>query len=358
MKITAVVMAGGSGERFWPLSKKNRPKQFLPILGDQSMIHQTVERLKDLMRPEDIHIVTLQEYKPLVMEQLPQIDEDKILVEPCGKDTSAAVGLAAVKISRSDPSTVMVMLPSDHYIADTGRFLSTLKAAAEAASGGVYAVTLGIPPMRPETGYGYILKGEPYSEINGLKVHRAAGFAEKPSYDKAVEYVKSGDYFWNSGIFVWRVDLLLRLISIHLPKMYAGLKAIETAPEDAREGVTKLVYATFPKISVDYGILERARDILVIRGDFGWDDVGSWTSLERIDRSKKEDGSIVRARGAFLDTSDNIIISPHRVVAAMGVSGLIVVDDGQNLLICSKDSAQEIKKLIFSLQKAGLEESV
>lgn len=235
MKIAAVVMAGGCRERFWPLSKKSLPKQFLSILGHSSMLKQTVDRLEGLVCPEDIYIVTLNEYKAIVLDQIPWICEDNILVEPCGRDTAAAVGLAAVEIARRFPGAVMVMLPSDHFISDTENFIVTLKATAEAASKGDQAVTLGIPPLSPETGYGYILKGDFYREFNGLKAHKAVKFTEKPAHEKAVEYVNSGNYFWNSGIFIWRVDLIRRLISIHLPELEEGLKAIQSAPDDTKK---------------------------------------------------------------------------------------------------------------------------
>lgn len=351
-------MAGGSGERFWPLSKKGCPKQFLSLLGGSSLLRQTADRLQGLVRQEDIYIVTLREYKAMVMEHIPWIDENNILAEPFGRDTAAAAGIAAVEISRQSPDAIMIMLPADHYIANQKEFRNALKAAADAASTGESVVTVGIPPSRPETGYGYIQMGAFDRELAGLSVHRAVKFTEKPLFDKALEFVESGNYLWNSGIFIWRVDLIRRLIDLHLPVLSEGLKKIESSSLKEKEHEIEKVYQRLPKISVDYGILEKINNILVIRSNFGWDDVGSWTALKRIDPAVSGEGNVIRAKGTFLNTKNSIIISPHRIVAAMGISDIILVDDGRNLLICGKEQSQEIKRLIQSLHEAGFLDSL
>ena len=358
MRIFAAVMAGGSGERFWPLSRRNHPKQFLSILGGRSIINQTVSRLEQLVRREDIFIVTVREYRDLVAKHLPWINKDQLLIEPCCRDTSAGVALAAAEIHRRDPRGVMIMLPSDHYIADRDLYVRTLAAAASAASGGRHVATIGITPTRPDTGFGYILKGEVHSVIDSHTVHRALRFTEKPCLEKAVAFVDSGNYFWNSGIFVWRVDLIRQLISTFLPGLAEGFRKFEEAPEKEKERVLGEVYQALPKISVDYGILEKVEYIPVIRGDFGWDDVGSWPALHRVSPSLCGEGNVIQARGVFLNTRDSIIVSPRRVVAAMGISGLVVVEDGQNLLICGKNEAQDMKRLLQALQEEGFEESL
>lgn len=358
MSIYAAVMAGGSGERFWPLSKKNHPKQFLSIIGGSSIISQTVDRLKGLVPPEKIYIVTHEKYRDEVARHIPCIRKEMILTEPCGKDTAAAVALAASEIYGRNPRAIMIMLPSDHYIADRDLYVQTLAAAASAASGGSHVVTVGIPPARPETGFGYILKGEKSGIAGGLTVHRAVKFTEKPSLERAIEFIESGKYFWNSGIFVWRVDLIRRHIRSYLPELARGMEKIEAAREEDRQRVLCEIYQGLPKISVDYGILERINEILVIRGDFGWDDIGSWPALQRVYPSLGGDANVIQARGVFLNTRNSIIISPHRVVASMGISDLVVVDDGQNLLICGKNQAQEMKRLLQTLQEEGFEESL
>lgn len=357
MKVLAVLMAGGSGERFWPLSKKNNPKQFLSIIGTSSMLQQTVKRLEGFVTPEDTYIVTLKEYKTKVIAQLPGIPEDNILEEPYGRDTAAAVGLATINVSRKDPGAVMVMLPTDHFISNAKQFLITLKATVAAASKGNHIVTVGIPPERPETGYGYIQKGNLH-EVIELPVFKAIKFIEKPSLERALSFVNNGNYFWNSGIFVWRVDLIRHLIDVHLPELGKGLKIIENVSNKEKSSVISNIYSSLPNHSIDYGILEKVKDILVIEGAFGWDDVGSWTALERLHPLIKENGNVIKARGVFLDTQNTTIVSQHRVVATMGVMNLIIVDDGHHLLICDKNHVQKIKKLTDSLKRDGFEDSL
>lgn len=357
MKVVAVIMAGGSGERFWPLSKKSNPKQFLAILDNRTMLQKTVERLNGFLVPEEIHIITLSDYKTKVIKQLPGIPEENILEEPYSKDTAAAIGLAAASIYRKYPDAVMVILPADHYISDTKQFLLTLQTAVATASKGDYIVTLGITPVRPETGYGYILKGSLH-EVIGLPVFKASSFTEKPSLERALYFVNRGDYYWNSGIFICRVNLIRHLIDIHLPELAKGLKIIEKVSSKEESMILKNIYSELPSISIDYGILEKTNNILVIEGDFGWDDVGSWTALERICHLRKNNSNIIKARGVFLDTQNTTIISLHGIVATLGISDLIIVDDGQNLLICDKKHVPGIKKLIESLKKGGFDNSL
>lgn len=285
MKITAVVMAGGSGKRFWPLSRKNRPKQFLPIPGPRTMLQQAVRRLEEFIPQADIHIITLDRLAPLVAEQLPGIPRDNILAEPLQKNTAAAVGMASTVISHKNPGAVMIVLPSDHYIADERSFARTLKAAAVIAAAGSQIVTIGIPPSAPETGYGYIHIGGLLKEVDGLPVWEALEFIEKPPSEKAAEFCASGDYFWNSGIFIWRVDLIRQLIATHMPGLEKGLREIESAPGSTRQQVVEEVYRSLPGISIDCGVLEKCRDILVIPGQFGGTTSGHgrpWRELSHI----------------------------------------------------------------------------
>jgi len=379
----AAIMAGGTGQRFWPLSRRDRPKQFLALVGERTMLQLTVDRLAGLVPPENILVITGDAYLETVYEQLPEIPRENVVAEPCGRDTAAAVGLAALHVRHRDPAGVMVVLPADHYIADVARFQAVLRAGVDYAAGGEWLVTMGITPTRPDTGYGYICRGEPAAVCGGVPAWRVARFTEKPAPETARRFLADGRYLWNSGMFVWRADLIIRLIAEHLPELAAGLAEIagalagtpggasgarcgaaDGAPPGGEGGayidyIKKLarVYPRLPKVSVDYGIMEKADNVLVLPGDFGWDDVGSWPALERC-RETAEDGNVIEAQGVFLETSDSIIHAPGRLVATLGVTGLVVVDDGECLLVCSKERAGELKRLTAALKEAGLEHAL
>jgi len=320
------------------------------------MLQLTVERAEGLVDINDIYIIAGAEFKEIIFKQVPHLPEDNVIIEPFGRDTTAAVGLAALVIRQKNPSDVMIVLPADHYINDVPRFQEVLKSAVVVAGRGDEIVTLGIAPHRPETGYGYICQGELFDTVAGIPVYRVVRFLEKPNYTLALEFLSRGDYLWNSGMFIWRVDLISKLIDIHAPLLAEGLKRIEAEFGTERySGVLEEVYADLPKISVDYGILERVNNVLVIRGDFGWDDIGSWTALERY--SDKDDrGNVLDGRGVLLDTSDTYVYSPDKTVAIVGVEDLIVVNESDCLLICHRDRAQEIKKAVQALRDKGYED--
>lgn len=353
----AVILAGGKGERFWPYSREACPKQFLKLTGPRTMLQQTVDRLEGLVDPEAVFIITGASYAGLVREQLPGIPEENIIGEPCGRDTAAAVGLGALYVGRRDPEGVMMVLPADHHIEDVGRFRQVISGAAAAAARGEHLVTLGIEPNRPETGYGYIRRGGLHGSFNGVPAYTAERFTEKPDLELAKKFLARGNYLWNSGMFIWRADLIKRLIAEFLPELDQGLRAVEQALDSGgARRVIEEVYPGLPKISVDYGIMERAGNVLVMPGDFGWDDVGSWTALER-HREKDAMNNVLEARGVFLDTR-NCLVSSSRTVATLGVENLIIVDNGESLLVCSKDRAQEIKRVVRALKEAGYKELV
>lgn len=352
----AVIMAGGRGERFWPRSRVSTPKQFLNLVGDKTMLQLTVERVADLVGISGTYIVAGSDFKEIIMEQVPQLPQENFISEPCGRDTAAAIGLAALVLERKDPRQVMIVLPADHYITEVPRFQKVLKSAVAAAWRGEDIVTLGISPNRPETGYGYIFQGELYDTFAGTPAYRVARFLEKPDYAKAVRFLSSGNYLWNSGMFIWRVDLLRQLIEEHIPQLAQGLHRIGQAMgTEQYPAVLEKVYARLPKISVDYGILEKAEKVLVLRGDFGWDDIGSWTALERY-AEKDERGNVMEGRGVLLDTNDTFIYSPGKTVGVIGVENLIVVNDRDSFLVCHKERAQEIKKVVQALKDKGLDE--
>lgn len=350
-----VIMAGGRGERFWPRSRMSRPKQFLNLVGDKSMLQLTVERVESIFGVSNVYVVTGSEFEKMVVRQVPHLPEENIIIEPFGRDTAAAIGLAATVLGRRNPHEVMIVLPADHYITNTTRFQEALMSAVAAARQGNEIVTLGITPHRPETGYGYIHRGEMLDTFGGIPVYRVRRFLEKPDYERALEFVTNGDFLWNSGIFVWRIDLILRLIEEHLPRLAAGLKKIaEGLATGHYLKVLKKVYFELPKISVDYGILEKAGNVLVIPGNFGWDDIGSWTALDRY-ADKDDSGNILRGKGVLLDTAGTSVFS-NKTVALIGVEDLIVVSDHDSLLICHKSRAQEIKKVVQALRDKGLDD--
>jgi mannose-1-phosphate guanylyltransferase len=349
-------MAGGRGERFWPKSRQDLPKQFLRLLGDRTMLQRTVSRLRQLVEPEQIYIVTGKVYYDIVRDQVPEVPAENLILEPVGRDTAAAIGLSAVTISRRDPDGVMIILPADHYIADEERFCKVLESAVAVAAPGNALVTLGITPNRPETGFGYIARGRLYDTIEGNPAYLVDRFAEKPDYERALEYLASGNYYWNSGIFVWKADMILHEIEQRLPELHAGLQQIAGAFGTGDYSSTLLkIFTGLPKISIDYGVMEKAGNVVVLPGNFGWDDVGSWTALESY-KEKDEQGNCLEGRGVLVDTKNTLVFTSDKVVATLGVENLIVVESRDSILICHKEHAQEIKKVINALQEQGYKE--
>lgn len=348
MKITALIMAGGRGERFWPKSRKKLPKQFLSLTDDgKTMIQLTVERILPLVQMEDIYISTNKDYKPLVLEQLPEIPEENILCEPIGRNTAPCIGLGAVHISHKYEDAIMLVLASDHLIKYNSMFLNILKDAAETAKENNNLVTIGITPDYPETGYGYI-KFNP--EVSNKRTFMVDRFVEKPSLEVAKEYLATEEYLWNSGMFVWKVSSILQKIQQFMPETYQGLMkikaSIKTANEDA---VLNREFHNFPSISIDYGVMEKSKDIFVVPGTFGWDDVGSWLSVERI-RKSNEYGNVVNGNVITVDSRDCVIEAGKKLIATVGIKDLIIVDTEDATLICDKESAGDIKKVLENLK--------
>ena len=351
MKLTAVIMAGGKGERFWPKSRSNYPKQFLSLTSDgKTMIQLTAERLLPLVSYEDMVIVTNKSYVKLVKEQLPDIPEDNILAEPVAKNTAPAIGLAAALIQQKYDDAVMIVLPSDHIIKQNQMFIDTLKTAVNVAEEGENLVTIGITPTYPETGYGYINYGKAnYSEKHS-NVYEVQRFVEKPSIEKAKEYLESGNYIWNSGMFVWKASTIIEKFKQLLPETYRGLIDIKNSMGKSDFG--DVLYDNFSKFkseSIDYGVMERSDNIYTLPGTFGWDDVGSWLALERITKTN-EYGNSVTGNVITIDSKNSIISGTDKLIATVGIEDLIIVDTDDALLICSKESTQDVKKVIENLK--------
>lgn len=356
MKTTALIMAGGRGERFWPKSRKNLPKQFLSLTDDgKTMIQLTVERILPLVNMEDIYIATNKDYKELVQKQLPDLPEQNILCEPVGRNTAPCIGLGAVHISRKYEDAVMFVLPSDHLIKFTNMFLTTLREASEVAEKGENLVTIGITPDYPETGYGYIKFDPRTTEGRAYRVER---FVEKPNLEVAKEYLASGEYLWNSGMFTWKVSTILRNMEKFMPGVYGGLMKIRAAiGTDEEETVLEKEFHDMESQSIDYGIMEKADHIFTIPGTFGWDDVGSWLAVERI-RKTNESGNVVDGNIITINTHNCIIQGGKKLIATVGLEDLIVVDTNDATLICAKDSAGDIKKVLENLKICNRDEYI
>jgi len=356
MKITALIMAGGRGERFWPKSRKNLPKQFLSLTGDgKTMIQLTVERILPLVAMDDIYIATNKDYKHLVQEQLPDIPEANILCEPIGRNTAPCIGLGAVHIAKKYEDAVMMVLPSDHLIKYNQMFVNTLKQGAAIAEKGANLVTIGITPDYPETGYGYI-KFIP-EETDGI-AYAVDRFVEKPSLEVAKEYLSTEQYLWNSGMFLWKVSTILDNLKKYMPSIYSGLLKIQQAiGTDEQDSVLESEFFAFPSESIDYGIMEKAKNIYILPGTFGWDDVGSWLAVGRI-RKSNEHGNVVSGNVITVGTENCIIEGGNKLIATVGVEDLIIVDTADATLICDKNSAGDIKKVLENLKICNRDEYI
>lgn len=354
MKKTALIMAGGRGERFWPKSRKSLPKQFLSLTDDgRTMIQLTVERIRPLIDLEDIYISTNRAYRGLVMEQLPGIPPENILCEPVGRNTAPCIGLGAVHIAKKYEDAVMMVLPSDHLIKYNQMFLNALKDGGSIAEKGKNLVTIGITPDYPETGYGYIKFLPQQADGNAYAVDR---FVEKPDMETAKEYLESEEYLWNSGMFIWKVSTILDNMKSMLPDLHQGLLNIaEAIGTDKQEMVLEKVFPELESVSIDYGVMEKAENIFILPGVFGWDDVGSWLAVERIQKSN-ESGNVVTGNIITINSKNNIIQGGKKLIAAVGLENLIIVDTEDATLICDKGSTPDIKLVLENLKICNREE--
>ena len=345
-----VVMAGGGGVRFWPLSRVCLPKQFLTLSGQDAMINETVTRAASLFSPGSTYIVTGKNQQA-AMERvlLSDIPKQNILYEPEPKNTAPCILYAALHIQKKHGDGVMCVFSADHHITDTAAFLRVLNTAIQAAESGK-AVTIGIKPTFPSIGYGYIKRGEKDGDTGAYQLDK---FVEKPDADTARRYVDSGAYFWNSGMFVWKVSAVIDLYKRYLPDMYAVFMAEWdrfAAPDE--ECAVGALYPKLNSISVDYGIMEHVRDALVVSGDFGWSDIGSWDTLGDV-VAPDALGNVVKGTFTGIDAGSNIIYAKDKLVTAVGVSNLIIIDTGDALLVCARDRAQEVKNLVDKLKENG-----
>ena len=325
----AVILSGGSGERFWPLSTPDHPKQFLSVFGGKSLLRQSVERLKGLLPIENILVVTGKALAKATYKELPELPRRNIILEPCRRDTAAAVAMACTEVEkRGGKNAVAAILTADHLMRKEKAFRRILALAADAAAKSDDIVTMGVKPTYPATGFGYIKVGKPCG-----KVFRAEKFVEKPNEATAKKYLKNGRYVWNAGMFVWKVSTMKAALAKFAPQLV---------------GITPADYASIPKISFDYAVMEKVDNVLVTSGDFGWDDVGTWTAA---DRHLKTDGrkNAIRGGVTLLDCGNTVAIAEGASIAALGVKDIVIVTTKDSVLVASKDRVQDLKKLLATI---------
>ena len=349
----AVIMAGGKGARFWPRNRERMPKPLLDISSERTMIRETVDRIRPLVPAERTLIVTGKSHAAELVRQLPEIPPENILIEPVGRNTAPCIGLAALHILRRVPDAVMLVLPSDHRIGDETAFRKVLQEAVVEVDRGNPLVTIGIRTTeRPETGYGYIEKGDPLPNRGDAGTSGVRAIREKPSREQAAEFIRRGD-LWNSGMFVWKASTIMNAIERFLPDLHRGLLQIrEALGTDREEGVVESIYAGLKSVSIDYGVMEKAKNVLVVPGAFDWSDLGSWDALWEVSE-KDENGNVVRGEFIAIDAADSLIQSAGKLVALVGVKDLLVVETKDVLLVCRRGRSQDVRKIVETLEKKG-----
>jgi mannose-1-phosphate guanylyltransferase/mannose-6-phosphate isomerase len=356
--VYAVILAGGSGTRFWPLSRETCPKQMLQIVGEDTLLRQTLKRINGLVPPQNIWLVTTEDMALDIRFHLESLGElakrFKFIKEPIGRNTAPAIGLAAIYLNHLFPQSVMIVMPSDHAIPDRERFLNDLELAIQGARED-HLVTFGIKPTRPETGYGYI-KVENTSSIGREGLRGVECFVEKPDLETAKKYLFNGSYYWNSGIFIWKTSKILSEIKKYLPDLYKGLKGIGSLLfEPNQPNKLNELYSHLEPISIDYGIMERSQDVLMVPATFQWSDLGSWSALDEI-VEKDEAGNIFKGNAIDIGSQNSTIYADKRIVATIGLKDMVVIDTPDATLITPKEKVQEVRKIVEALKQNGREE--
>lgn len=351
-----LIMAGGTGTRIWPLSRRVFPKQALKLVGDRTLIQHAVDRLTPEFPAERIFVITREEHVPPLSAQVPELPAENFIVEPEGRGTAPAIALAAIHLHKQDPGAIMAVLTADHFMNDVVGFRQALAAAEEVAKDG-HLVTLGIKPTFPSTGFGYIQQGEYLRSEGQFEVYRADRFTEKPGPEEAQQLFDSGVYSWNSGMFVWRVDRILEEFERQMPDFYAKLQAVAEVVESPEyEDVLGRIWPTVEKETIDYGVMEGAEGVAVIPVDIGWSDVGSWASLLDILPTDEQGNTVVGDQHVGIDTSDTLVFGDRRTIATIGLEGLVIVDTEDALLICTKEREQDVRAMVKLLEARGRED--
>ncbi len=355
--IHVVIMAGGVGQRLWPMSRKKSPKQLLSLITENSLLQDTVERVSGRVKGSEILIITNESHVAAIREQVPDVPSENIVGEPVGRGSAAAIALAAVMIEQKDPDGIMVVLSADHVISPTDRFWRAIEAAAETVGRDRESlVTLGIVPDFPATGFGYIHRGEPVHEHEGIAVYEVRRFVEKPDIHHATGYFQSGEYYWNGGMFIWHVGTIMKWFGRLMPDLHRAAREIKKAlggPNPAQ--VIAEQYDIIRPETIDYGVMEKAENIKVVEAAFQWDDVGSWQGLEKW-RERDEHGNIVAADHVGLDTHNCIIMGRGQLIATIGLDDIVVVRTDDAILICQKERSQEVRDIVKILKERKMEE--
>ncbi len=349
--IYAAILAGGRGERLWPKSRIKTPKHLLPIVGKKTMIQQTVDRLDGFIKKENIYVITDEVQKEIILQQIPDLSPDNVIAEPFGRNTAACVALAATYIVKKNPDVVMISFHSDHVIKEVDIFQRILKDCCTVAEKFDGLVTIGIAPDKPDTGYGYIHVDEQLKCDCKTPFWKVESFKEKPDWETAKRYFESGEYFWNSGIFIWKVSIIFEAMKKYMPELHSGcLEIMEAIGTTQEKKIIEKVYSGLEKIPIDTGVMEKADNVYVAKGEFTWDDVGTWASIEN-HFDADENGNVVLGAHLGIDTKNCIFVGgDDSLIASIGVSDIIVVRTDDAVLICPKNRAQDVKKLVAKLK--------
>lgn len=357
----AVILSGGSGTRFWPKSREKLPKQLLKITGQGTMIQNTFARINPIISPENTWVITNEDHALETCRQLKTMEfcPSRLLTEPIGRNTAAAIGYSASILNKTDPNAIMAVFPADHSITTHEKFFKLMH-QAEAVAKNNHLVTLGIKPMAPETGYGYIKQGHAIQD-GAFKINR---FVEKPNITTAKNYLAEGGYYWNSGMFIWRVATLLNEIAIHLPKLYAQLDGLASNTIEAKGSYSykilnepgKMIFESLEPISIDHGLMEKSKNTAVLPANINWNDVGTWTALTDVSE-KDPQGNVIDGSVVAIDSTDSIFHGNNRLIAALGLKDIIVVDTVDALLVCSKDRAQDVKRIVEQVKSENYSEA-
>jgi mannose-1-phosphate guanylyltransferase len=352
----AVIMAGGSGTRLWPLSRQSQPKQAIELIDERTMFQHAVDRLDGLLPPERIMVVTAREYVEILARQVPELPPENFIVEPMARGTAGAIGLSALYLKRRDPDAIMAVLTADHYIRDVERFCRALAAAAQVARRGAL-VTLGIQPDFPATGFGYIRRGEQVDSLEGFDIYAVERFVEKPDAQRAGQFLESSLYSWNSGMFIWQVERIMGEFARQMPDFYAQLQTIEAALGTPQE--TKMVTHIWPEVrrqTIDYGVMERAEGVVVLSVDIGWTDIGDWEAIYQLHQPDEQGNVILGGRHVGLATRASFIRGREKLIATVGLEDVIIIDTQDVILICKRERAQDVKSIVEQLEKQGRRE--
>lgn len=351
--IYSVIMAGGAGTRFWPLSRSEKPKQFLKLFSKKTLIQETVDRLEGFITHDNIMVVTNEQYLGIVNEQIPNLLPRRLIGEPFARNTAPCIAAAAALLLAEDPDATMIVMPADHQVADVEEILNVFRSGVELANRENVLVTIGIEPNRPETGYGYIQRGrEPEYQAEGKGIHKVVQFTEKPNLEKAEKFVKSGEYLWNSGIFIWRADVIAEAFRNFLPDVYEQMMILKNSTRSEAD-ILKF-YESCPSVSIDVGIMEKAQNVFVIPASFGWNDIGGWKAVHELSSKDPSGNTSMDARTVYIRSEDNLVHSESgKLVTLVGVDNLAVVETDDAVMVLNLDDAQAVRLLVEHFKKEG-----